>query len=287
MRKSAFLLGLCVVVAAIANADPDELAQLQKILQETRASWQAGETSFSQLSPIEQERMLGVLPGISDMQNLPSETIVEEQVRDERHLVPHTPIKNQGQCGSCYAFGAVAIYESNKKMKGSTFDLSEQDFMMKAKAIGPHGGCQGWYLDTSMALMQNQGVAEEADCPYKAFEQACPTSAKTKHKVLRWTRTTDVNTIKNFLHQNGAVYVAFAVYTDFSYYKTGYYEYTSGSLRGYHAVAIVGYDDQGWRVKNSWGTGWGDQGYFWIKYSQMTNAIQFGTSFGGSYCIQE
>jgi C1A family cysteine protease len=286
MQKLALLLCGCLVMGTLVNADPDELAQLQQILQATRASWQAGETSFSQLSPIEQEKLMGVLPGVSDIQNLPQETILEEEVREERHMVPHTPIKDQRQCGSCYSFGACAAYESNKMLKNNeTYDLSEQDFMMKAKVIGPYGGCNGWYLDSSMNLLKNQGVADESACPYKGVEQNC--SAAAKYKTEKWSVTTDLKTIKQFLHSNGAAYVGFAVYTDFSYYKTGYYEYKSGQLRGYHAVAIVGYDDIGWRVKNSWGTGWGDQGYFWIKYDQMTNAIQFGTCFGGTYTIEK
>jgi C1A family cysteine protease len=266
------------------SADPTELAELQKILQASRASWEAGETSVSQLSPIEQESLLGLLEGNGEA--LPAETVVEEAIRTERYTVPHTPIKDQKQCGSCYSFGASAVYESHKLLKtGQTFDLSEQWFMMKAKEIGPYGGCQGWYLDTSMNLLKNNGVAAEKDCPYKGVEGAC-TSGAPQYRIASWTRTTDANTIKNALKNNGAVYVGFAVFSDFSYYKDGYYEYKSGYKRGYHAVAIVGYDDKGFYVKNSWGTSWGKAGYFWILYSQMTNAVEFGTCFGGSYYIE-
>jgi C1A family cysteine protease len=286
MSKIAILLCVCLALGAMINANPDELAQLQNILQQTRGSWEAAETSFSQLSAIEQEQMLGLLPGVFDMENLPEETISEEMVRLTDYEAPHTPIRDQGSCGSCYSFGASASYESYMLTKhNKTCDLSEQDFMMKAKATGPYGGCSGWYLDTSMNLLKDQGVADEYDCGYKAKEESCPSSAKAKNQIKEWAVTSDKSTIQNALQNNGAVYVGFAVYSDFSYYSTGYYEYTSGYRRGYHAVAVVGYDNTGFTVKNSWGTGWGDNGYFKIKYNQMDNAIQFGTCFGGSYYI--
>lgn len=288
MKKLTILLCGCLVFGFMANADPDELAELQKILQATRSSWQAGETSVSQMTPYEQEALLGLLPGISDIRNLPEETIEEMPVRAEEYITPHTSIKNQGNCGSCYSFGACASYESNKLLNDKeTFDLSEQWFMMKAKDIGPYGGCKGWYLDKSMDLLKDHGTAAENDCKYLATEKACPSEAKAKFKIKSYARTTDINTIKKALHDYGAVYVGFAVFSDFSYYKTGYYEHKSGYKRGYHAVAIVGYDKEGWKVKNSWGTGWGDNGYFWIKYNQMDNDVEFGKCFGGSFYIDE
>ena len=69
-----------------------------------------------------------------------------------------------------------------------------------------------------------------------------------------------------------------AVYSDFYNYVGGVYTYTSGSLVGYHAIIIVGYDDLGqyFIVKNSWGTGWGEQGYFRIAYSELTGVSEFG-----------
>jgi C1A family cysteine protease len=287
MKQLVILLLAGFVLVPMVNADPNELANLQNILQASRSSWTAAETSFSRLSPIDQEQMFGLLPGIGSIEGLPEAEINREEVTAASFEVPHTPIKNQGSCGSCYSFGANASYESYQMLtKGTTLDLSEQWFMMKAKQIGPHGGCSGWYLDSSMNLLKNYGTANESDCRYLAYEQQCPSSAQPKNKIQSWGVTSDINTIKNALHNNGAVYVGFAVYGDFSYYSGGYYEHVSGSLRGYHAVAIVGYDEQGWKVKNSWGTGWGDGGYFWIKYSQMDNEVQFGKCFGGSYFVR-
>jgi C1A family cysteine protease len=199
MKKLVTLV--CVFALAVsASAQDRELQALQEILQASNASWTAGETSISRMSPIEQEQLLGLLPGVYDLASFPNETIDETPVRVERFEAAHTPIKNQGQCGSCYSFGACATYESWKKVTaGQTYDLSEQYFMMKAKSIGPSGGCSGWYLDTSMNLLKNYGVADEAKCPYKAYEQACPSTATPVHKIASWSSTTSATTIKNAL----------------------------------------------------------------------------------------
>jgi C1A family cysteine protease len=283
--KKLFVIALCLCVSVVF-AQNAELEQLQQILQQTRGSWVAGETTVSRMSAEQQQKLMGLLPGVQNPANLPEKAEIDTPVRAGAHEAPHTGIKDQGSCGSCYSFATSAAYESYCKLKGyGTYDLSEQDFMMKAKAIGPSGGCSGWWLDTSMNLMINKGVCNERECPYKAYESSC--SASPSHFIGSWKSTTNLTTIKNALQQYGALLCGFAVYTDFSYYNGGVYRYTSGSLRGYHAVAIVGYDDnkQAFKVKNSWGTGWGQGGYFWIGYDQMNTVVKFANCFGGAFYI--
>jgi C1A family cysteine protease len=285
--KKLLVLVLIVCVCGVYAQDR-ELQALQEILRATNATWTAGETSVSRMSPIEQENLLGLLPGIFDLSNMPEETIEATPVRTTRYEAAHTGIKNQGSCGSCYSFGACATYEGWRMKQGSgALDLSEQDFMMKAKQIGPYGGCSGWYLDTSMNLLKNNGVCAEQTCPYKAYETACPTACQPAFKLSSWSATTDLNTIKSALQNHCPVYVGFAVYADFMNYSGGIYKAASTTLKGYHAVCIVGFDDTNkcFKVKNSWGTGWGESGYFRIAYSEMTSATKFGTCFGGSFYI--
>jgi C1A family cysteine protease len=285
MMKTTLILLVCCIVAlgTFAQAQSREVMALQEILKATNASWTAADNFTTRMSAAEKQKMLGMLPGVYEPARLPAPTVISTPVRADRFEAPHTPIRDQSNCGSCYAHGAIASYEGWQLAKGLTYDLSEQWFMMKAKEIGPYGGCEGWYLDTSMNLLKDDGVANESDCRYLAYESAC-TSGSPVHKIGSWASTTDASTIKNAL-QTGPVYVGFAVYNDFFNYSGGYYTYTSGGLAGYHAVAIVGYDDQGFKVKNSWGTGWGESGYFRILYKEMNTSVQFGTCFGGSFYI--
>lgn len=279
---------LFVFAVAIVAQNVEEL---QKVLKATNATWTAKESWVTRMSPIEQESLLGLLPGI--MGDIPA-SLPENMSYSEVVALPSsyqckvTSVKDQGGCGSCYAFGACATYES-----GTSYDLSEQDFMMKAKAIGPYGGCQGWYLNTSMNLLRDKGVTGESCCGYKGAEGACSTGCAATYKIKSYAVVPEsaadpINTIKSNLIAYGPGYVGFAVYRDFFGYEGGIYRYNNlDSFAGYHAVAIVGYDDakQAFKVKNSWKPTWGEAGYFWIGYEQRYNVVNFGKCFGGVYFI--
>jgi len=283
------IIVICILTATVVAQNVEEI---QRVLQATNASWTAKESWVTRMSAIEQEKLFGLIPGMGNPEEI-TDVMELAPMTDEARgsfSCPTTSVKNQGSCGSCYAFGASATYESHCLQKGlGTFDLSEQDFMMKAKSIVGQGGCNGSYLDTSMKLLRDHGIADESCCPYKGYEAACPSSCTAKHKISSFVSTTSLDTIKSYLQKYGPGYCGFAVYTDFSYYSSGVYRFSSGSLRGYHAVTIVGFDDakSAFKVKNSWGSSWGEGGYFWIGYDQMNNSIQFGKCFGGTFFITQ
>jgi Papain family cysteine protease/Putative binding domain, N-terminal len=89
---------------------------------------------------------------------------------------------------------------------------------------------------------------------------------------------TPVDAVRSALTDHGPLIMTMAVYNDFFSYRSGVYTYVSGGLAGYHAVLTVGYDDanQCFIVKNSWGSGWGESGFFRIAYSEITSAVEFG-----------
>ena len=280
----------CILLCtAYAQPSPD-VKQLQQILKATRGSWTAAENFITTLRPEDQEAYLGLIP-VEAPPGLEPE-VMPFKSRRTSYMTEHTAIRAQGKCGSCYAFGVCAAYEGFKlKTEKVEYDLSEQDLMMKAarkdwSGIIKSGGCKGYSLNGAISLLNYKGVLDESQCRYKASHYyKCP-DLESKHRISRWGYTRDANTMKYALENYGPVFGGFAVYSDFLAYKSGYYEYTTGSLKGYHAIAIVGYDSEGWIVKNSWGTRWGEKGFFKIKYNQMNGKVQFGVAGGGSYYIK-
>jgi hypothetical protein len=93
------------------------------------------------------------------------------------------------------------------------------------------------------------------------------------------TTSPTVDGLKNALLTYGPLVTTMNVYSDFYSYAGGVYSYVSGSYQGGHAIEIIGYDDTNrcFIVKNSWGTGWGESGFFRIDYNEVTDRkIQFG-----------
>jgi len=185
-----------------------------------------------------------------------------------------TPVKNQGGCGSCVAFGAVGALEGQLKIQANkpswNIDLSEQHLF----SCGGGKCSMGWYLSSALNYLQQYGTPDEACSPYKATDAACSGSCSDwqsrAYKIASWSWvSTSPEAIEAAL-QNGPLLARFDVYYDFFSYTGGVYHHTSGNLAGGHAIAIVGYDsvERYWIVKNSWGSGWGESGYFRIGFGE-------------------
>jgi len=186
-----------------------------------------------------------------------------------------TSIKDQGGCGSCVAFGAVAAVEGQFKIQANNpawdIDLSEAHLF----SCGGGNCVYGWWVSSALNYLQTYGTPDEACSPYQAgnlrCSNSCPNWQSRAFRISSWSWVApDTGSIQAAL-QNGPLVAAFDVYTDFFYYTNGVYRHTWGYLEGGHAVAIVGYDsiEQYWIVKNSWGSGWGESGYFKIAFGQV------------------
>jgi hypothetical protein len=201
-------------------------------------------------------------------------------------LVPggKTQVRNQGGCGSCWAFGTVAPLEVLiSAYCGKTVDLSEQ-YLVSCNVNG--WGCGGgWfahdYHQWKVPATKGEtdaGAVLESSFPYTASNVACNGPHSHPYKINSYTYIAGygvplVADIKQAIYNHGPVSVAVCVGSAFQAYRTGIFnanETCSGTVN--HAVALVGWnDDQGtdngyWILKNSWGTGWGEGGYMRIRY---------------------
>ncbi|MCK5739995.1 hypothetical protein KAH55_12460, partial [bacterium] len=196
-------------------------------------------------------------------------------------------VKNQGSCGACWAFAAVAIVEN----LGTQNDLSEQALLNCLDGNDCNGGWYGYAL----VEIRDQGVPPEACAHYIASKQSCDNVCQSPpflEKVRNINSSNgyalwgapDGNTIAGLKYrlQGGPLVVFMLVPEDgtFDTYTGGLYDYDGGTIpasRG-HAVLLVGYndDEQSFTVKNSWGTGWGEGGYFRISYDDVQDDVQFG-----------
>jgi C1A family cysteine protease len=256
-----------------------EVEAVQKMIEEKGYHWTAGRTSVAEMSSEERQHLLGLkVPAWYDQWFKNAKKITAPlkasfpAVFDWRQMGGVTGVRNQGQCGSCWAFGALASLESMAKIYGGRdMDLSEQQ-ILSCKTYG--WGCDGAWMDNAYELFRDYGSISEECMPYHSndIEPCIEDSCEVLAKVTGWVPVDDdVNAIKTAL-QTGPVCCAMTVYNDFNYYSGGCYEH-DGFDPPNHAVLIVGWDDSvcdgsgAWIVKNSWGAGWGMGGFFYIRYN--------------------
>ena len=279
-----------------------ELEDVRKAIEETGADWEAGLNSVSILPP-ELRPGAGTFPLPAQAGGVPREIVtigpgvgVPAPLAlptsfDWRSVSSNnwmTPIKDQGQCGSCWAFGALAAVEARMKLAannpGLLPDLSEQQML----SCSP-GSCSGWYMDDTADWITCYGTVDEGCFPYLAQDtvpcsDSCSDRDSRKYKGEGWSwvcdnwYTVDIDRIKQEIYSGGPVPTYMEVWSDFDSYTGGIYTYTSGYFRGGHCVTIVGWGSSGgvdyWICKNSWGTGWGESGWFRIKMGEVSIGTQ-------------
>jgi C1A family cysteine protease len=201
-----------------------------------------------------------------------------------------TPVKNQGACGSCWAFGTVGPLESLILLNdGVTRDLAEQ-YLVSCNTQG--WGCGGgwwahdYHLDVVPPGEPEAGAVYEADFPYQAADVACNPPHTHHEKITDWAYVGNssgvppVADIKQAIYDHGPVAAAICVGPAFDAYSGGVFsthETCSGTVN--HGIVLVGWDDSlgVWHLRNSWSAGWGESGYMRITYG--TSLVGYGASY--------
>lgn len=189
---------------------------------------------------------------------------------DWRQKAAVTPVKNQGQCGSCWAFSTTGSVEGAHAIAtGSLVSLSEQQLMDCSTAQG-NQGCNGGLMDNAFTwIIQNGGITGEKDDPYLGAAGTCPSGAPVRATISGF-KDIPVGDEASLLQAANLGPVSIAIEADqfvFQFYSGGVLDDASCGTTLDHGVLIVGYGTDGssgkdyWTVKNSWGASWGEQGY--------------------------
>jgi cathepsin L len=197
-----------------------------------------------------------------------------------------TPVKNQGQCGSCWSFSATGAIEGVTGIKtGVLTSLSEQQLMDCSRAYG-NLACNGGNMDPAFQyVIANKGLATEAAYPYTGKAGTCDSSRAGKNSPIKSFVDVKSGDETALLSAAALNPVSIAIEADqliFQNYKSGILSSGCGTNLD-HGVLLVGYGTENnidyWIVKNSWGTTWGEKGYIRIQRNKGLCGIALQASY--------
>jgi len=306
-------LAACAAFARVAESidgkalinDPENIAQLNKLAE----TWVAGPNSFFDGFTFDDARgLMGTRALMIDdylNETLPDSAYASnEEIPkdfDARKKWPGLihPIRDQQQCGSCWAFSASEVLSDRVAIASGKPSpaLSPEDMV---SCDGGDMGCSGGQLPAAWSYLQKTGIVPDSCMPYTAGSGTAPKCVQTCADGETWSaakvraaKAYAINGVENMQREimtNGPIQVAFLVYSSFMSYKSGVYQkhIFESSPEGGHAVKLVGWgtDDSTktdyWLVANSWNTNWGEDGFFRIKRgSNMCNIEKMGPPYAG------
>jgi C1A family cysteine protease len=182
-----------------------------------------------------------------------------------------TPVKNQGSCGSCWAFSTTGTVEGYWAInKGSLPSLSEQQLVDCVGIAYGCLGCNGGQMSGALKWIKSNGVTTEDAYPYTGRDGRCSTKTGA-YKVSSVKSTSGCNSLTADIQTQPTSVAVDA--TNWSLYRSGVFSNCAKNLN--HGVLAVGYDVSGnWIIKNSWGTSWGQQGYMNLKSGDTCGVCQ-------------
>lgn len=263
-------------------------------------SYKLGLNKFADMTNEEFKQMRGrkVRPIIGDEDGIPT----TEYVPPENASIPDsfdwrpqgavTPIKDQGQCGGCWAFSVTGSLEGQYFLKnGELKSFSEQN-LIDCSHEDPNSGCDGGDMVPSFKYIMDNGIETEEDYPFEAADGECRFDASkvaTQVTEIFQIKSRSIDDLKAAIVNVGPISVAIdASSWDFQLYESGIYtedDCLTDPAQLDHAVVGIGYgaDENGvnyWLIKNQWGTEWGEDGYIRVAMDSNDCGITSDSSFG-------
>eukprot|EP00766_Chilomastix_caulleryi_P006782 gnl/Chilomastix_caulleri/91.p1 GENE.gnl/Chilomastix_caulleri/91~~gnl/Chilomastix_caulleri/91.p1 ORF type:complete len:308 (+),score=120.96 gnl/Chilomastix_caulleri/91:46-969(+) len=237
-----------------------------------------GVTKFADLTSDEfAQRHLGFVPQAHEDYDAFVPTLSAPESLDWTTEADHvSPIQDQGSCGSCWAFSSIAGLETALVLAGGKLvKLSEQNLV---DCDNTNNGCDGGNLTLVERYLKKTGVVESELYPYKAVQGKCNIdSSWKKYQAKSYGMVKTEDEMVNAVAEKGALPVAINA-TPVQFYTGGILDPRSCNPDALnHGVTIVGYGVEGdmpfWKIRNSWGTSWGEEGYFRMRRGNNTCGV--------------
>ncbi len=284
------IITVIITMLALAGGGPAanayDLTVVKRAITAHHARWQAGETSLTRLPLKRVLNRLGWIPvGRAEYAGEHRFVAADSPLPasyDWRELGVVSGVRNQGDCGSCWAFATVGALESLQMIEDGDKQVDDSEQFLVSYNFMNHG-CRGGVLSFAANFLSNFGTVTETCMPYRADRKLLPPPCQQwptdRVGIEQWSPVNqDVKSLKAAVYQS-PVAAAMYVFQDFLSYTEGVYSHVSGKLLGGHGILIVGWDDaeKCFIVKNSWGEDWGEAGFFKIAYSEVQSAVKFGS----------
>jgi len=245
-------------------------------------TWTMAVNQFADMTQHEfAAKMLGYKPPTTDnMVNvhdiMPGEVLAGEVNWVTKGAV--SAVKNQGQCGSCWAFSTCAAVEGAYKLHGGALtNLAPQQLVDCDKT---DSGCNGGLMDNGFKYIQSNGICSMTEYPYTGRAGTCrASSCKSVTKVSSYSNVARSESALASAVNSRPVSVACDA-EPWQFYHSGIFSQSCGTTLD-HGILAAGYDTSAgyWLVKNSWGTSWGESGYIRLKYGSNECGIANGASY--------